>query len=78
MLSPMKEMKAVLEGRLSYHDASPAVQSCLRLPIHKMAIEAIKSTPAKNIPNYACKWPETVRQEVIARARELWKQGIRS
>lgn len=78
MLSPMKEMEAVLEGRLSYQDASPAVQSCLRLPIHQMAMEAIKSTEAKNIPNYACKWPESVRQDVIARARQLWIQGIRS
>ena len=79
MLSPMKEMEAVLEGRLSYQAASPAVQSNLRLPIHQFAKEALSACASNpsSLKEYACKWPDSVRQEIIARARELWRQGVR-
>ena len=79
MLSPMKQMEAVLEGRLLYHDADLAVQSNLRLPIHQFAKEALSACASNpsSLKEYACKWPDSVRQEVIARARELWMQGVR-
>ena len=79
MLSPMKQMEAVLEGRLLYHEADPAVQSNLRLHIHQFAKEALSACASNpsSLKEYACKWPDSVRQEIIARARELWRQGVR-
>ena len=79
MLSPMKQMEAVLEGRLLYHDADLAVQSNLRLHIHQFAKEALSACASNpsSLKEYACKWPDSVRQEIIARARELWRQGVR-
>ena len=79
MLSPMKQMEAVLEVRLLYHDADLAVQSNLRLHIHQFAKEALSACASNpsSLKEYACKWPDSVRQEIIARARELWRQGVR-
>lgn len=74
----VKQMEAVLEGRLSHDDATDAVRSMIRLPIHQYAMQAIKECEnPRDIPKYCLtNWPH-VGNLIIDRARELWRQGER-
>ncbi len=72
------EMMDVLEGRVIITDASPSIQSCLRLPIYQKAAQILE-LPTKQDRRWELeKAPPLIRpflEEEILRIWELRKQS---
>lgn len=69
---PSDEMLAVLDGRLHHDDASPAVQSMIRLQYFDAAVVIVKMESKESRRKALQKVPETCRMQVQEEVKRLW------